>query len=47
MKPHIRKVEGRWMCTFDRSERHLMRGIFGDNPKDAYHYFLIWKNLGK
>ena len=40
MKPHLRRVEGHWLCTSSRTERHILRGTLGDTPCQAFYYFM-------
>jgi len=43
--PHLRRVDGHWLCTIDRTERHILRGTLGDTPCQAFYYFMHRQNM--
>jgi hypothetical protein len=45
MRPHLRRVDGHWLCTASRTERHILRGTLGDTPCQAFYYFMQRENL--
>lgn len=44
-KPHLRLADGHWICTHDRTERHFLRGYWGNTPMQAYQNFQFHLHL--
>jgi len=43
--PHLRRVDGHWLCTHDRTERHFLRGYWGSTPMQAYQNFTFHQHM--